>query len=118
MTICQKVKPSKKKYPKKKRWDFATFEKATHCHICGDVLGGDKVWDHFHFKGKYRSAAHNKCNLAFHVPKFFPVFFHNLSGYDSHIFIKNLGMMVISNASPKMMRNIYPFPRRLSWIHT
>ena len=31
------------------------------------------------------------CNLKYKVPKFFPVVFHNLSGYDSHIFIKTLG---------------------------
>ena len=35
--------------------------------------------------------AHNECNRQFRKPKFTPIFFHNLSGYDSHLFIKNLG---------------------------
>ena len=30
-------------------------------------------------------------NLKYKVPKFSPVVFHNLSGYDSHLFIKALG---------------------------
>ena len=29
-------------------------------------------------------------NLKYKIPKFFPVVFHNLSGYDSHLFIKTL----------------------------
>ena len=50
-----------------------------------------KVRDHCHFTGKFREAAHTKCNLQFKKPKFTPVIFHNLSGYDSHLFVKNLG---------------------------
>ena len=51
-----------------------------------------KVRDHCHFSGRYRGAAHNKCNLKFRKPNFLPVFFHNLSGYDTHLFVKNLGV--------------------------
>ena len=32
----------------------------------------------------------NECNHQFRKTKFTPIFFHNLSGYDSHLFIKNI----------------------------
>ena len=47
--------------------------------------------DHCHLSGKFRDAAHEICNLKYKFPKFFPVLFHNLSGYVSHLFIKTLG---------------------------
>ena len=69
------------------------FEKAKICWICRQKFGeGEKkVRDHCHFTGKYRGAAHNICNLQFKKTKFTPVIFHNLSGYDAHLFVKNLG---------------------------
>ena len=71
------------------------YKKATKCWICNKELMKevvkDKVMDHCHFTGRYRGAAHNSCNLNYKKPKFIPVVFHNLSGYDSHLFIKNLG---------------------------
>ena len=66
------------------------FREATVCHICEELLNGDKVRDHCHLTGKYRGAAHNQCNLDYKLPKFYPVIFHNLSGYDAHMFIKEL----------------------------
>jgi len=72
--------------------DEIDFKNASNCHICDGELGEDKVLDHCHITGKYRGAAHNGCNLNFKKPKFTPVIFHNLSGYDSHLFIKNLGI--------------------------
>ena len=47
--------------------------------------------DHYHLPGKFRGAAHEICNIKYKIPKFFPVVFHNLSGYNSHLFIKTLG---------------------------
>ena len=67
------------------------FSKSTKCWICKGELGEDKVRDHCHYTGKYRGAAHNKCNLKFRKPKTIPVVFHNLSNYDAHLFVKNLG---------------------------
>ena len=72
--------------------DQSTFENATICWICQKEFGeSKKVRDHCHFTGKFRGAAHNICNLQFKKPKFTPVIFHNLSGYDAHLFVKNLG---------------------------
>ena len=68
------------------------YEKETECWICNEKFDGDdKVRDHCHFTGRYRGAAHNLCNLEYKKPDFTPVVFHNLSGYGSHLFIKNLG---------------------------
>ena len=70
-----------------------SFEKAVNCHICSRELKKDKVRDHCHFTGQYRGAAHNKCNLMCKKPKVLPVIFHNLQGYDAHLFIKQLARL-------------------------
>ena len=68
-----------------------SFEKETVCHICQKPFEqGDKVRDHCHFSGQYRGAAHNSCNLQCRKPMILPVVFHNLQGYDAHLFIKQL----------------------------
>ena len=67
-----------------------SFDKAETCHICKKELLTDKVRDHCHFTGQYRGAAHNSCNLQCRKPMVLPVIFHNLQGYDSHLFIKQL----------------------------
>ena len=79
------------KITKKEEQDF---QKATVCHICESSFSDEeeevKVRDHCHLTGRFRGAAHSKCNLKFRVPSFYPVIFHNLSGYDTHMFIKEL----------------------------
>jgi len=67
------------------------YENATDCFICNQKLKEDKVRDHDHLTGKYRGAAHSVCNLNYRIPKHIPVIFHNLAGYDAHLFIKSLG---------------------------
>ena len=49
-----------------------------------------KVRDHCHYTGKYRGAAHSKCNLNYKIVKEIPVLFHNGSVYDYHFIIKYL----------------------------
>ena len=75
------------------------FYEETKCWICNEEFNDNKVRDHCHFTDRYRGAAHNKCNLNYKKPKFTPVVFHNLSGYDSHLFIKNLGFSEGNNDS-------------------
>ena len=74
--------------------ELREFLKVPICWICqkGFEKKDKKVRDHDHFTGKFRGAAHNQCNLQFKKPKFTPVIFHNLSGYDAHLFVKNLGV--------------------------
>jgi len=70
--------------------DEKRYKRATKCHICDGKLGDDRVRNHCHFTGRFRGAAHNGCNLNYKASNFIPVIFHNLSRYDSHLFIKKL----------------------------
>ena len=71
--------------------DWEEYFKKSNCAICKGPLTGETVMDHDHLTEKFRGAAHSQCNLLYQQPKFVPVIFHNLSGYDSHLFIKQLG---------------------------
>ena len=69
------------------------FNQASNCWICEKLLNlDDRVRDHCHFTGRYRGAACNRCNLKYRKPNNISVFFHNLAGYDSHLFIKKLNV--------------------------
>ena len=70
-----------------------SFDKSETCHICKKELLSDKVRDHCHFTGQYRGAAHNSCNLQCRKPMILPVIFHNLQGYDAHLFVKQLACL-------------------------
>ena len=65
----------------RKQWK--KYNKASRCHICFKQFGGSKkgpkVRDHCHYTGRYR------------IPSYIPVVFHNLSEYNAHLFIKELG---------------------------
>ena len=63
--------------------------KATHCSICNKKFQPDdeKVRDHCHFTGKYRGAAHVKCNLGYSSFLNSQYFFHSLKNYDAHLVI-------------------------------
>ena len=94
------------------------FYKATKCWICNekfvDYAENYKVRDHCHFTGRFRSAAHNTCNLRHRKPNFTPVVFHNLSGYDSHLFIKKIlvGSKEILIVFPPTKKNILASPKK------
>ena len=69
------------------------YKRSTKCHICYKpfTLRDPKVRDHCHYTGLYRGPAHSLCNLRYKIPCYIPVVFHNLSGYDAHLFIRELG---------------------------
>ena len=79
------------------------YKRAIKCHICFKPFSKKKrkVRDHCHYSGLYRGAAHSSCNLQYKIPNYIPVVFHNLAGYDAHLFIRELakyttGMGVIA----------------------
>ena len=49
-----------------------------------------KVRDHCHYTGKYRGAAHSKCDLNYARTKSTRTVFHNGSTYDYHFIIKQI----------------------------
>ena len=69
-----------------------SFQQSKVCWLCENPLDNDKVRDHDHLTGKYRGAAHNKCNLNCKKKSssFVPIFFHNFSGYDCHLIFEEL----------------------------
>ena len=68
------------------------YKCVSSCHICFKPFREDKpkVRDHCHCTGRYRGPAHMRCNLQYKIPSYIPVVFHNLSGDDTHLFIKEL----------------------------
>ncbi|XP_071055118.1 uncharacterized protein [Onthophagus taurus] len=85
------------------------FDSAENCFICQNPFTSDqvKVRDHCHISGRYRGPAHTNCNLNFQLQNFIPIFFHNFSGYDCHLFIKEMadadedGLDVLPNNKEK-----------------
>ena len=76
-----------------------SYKKQEACHICQkefcydkndeNYINRKKVKDHCHYTGKFRGAAHSKCNLNYKVPKDIPIIIHNPS-YDTHFIINQL----------------------------
>ena len=70
--------------------DEEIYNNSQICWICKEELNTDKVRDHCHVTGKFRGAAHNKCNLKLRIPRKLAIIFHSLQGYDGHIIFKEL----------------------------
>ena len=69
-------------------------ETAEKCRICLKEFNDPrnrKVRVHCYYTGLYWGVAHNTCNLKYLIPDYIPIIFHNLSGYDVHLFINELG---------------------------
>ena len=75
------------------REEWREFYQVRKCHICfkGFKEDNPKVRDHCHYTGLYRGPAHRNCNLRYKIPSYIPFVFHNLSGYDAHLIIRELG---------------------------
>ncbi|CAH3027681.1 unnamed protein product [Porites evermanni] len=95
-----------------------SFDKAEICHICSKELKKEKVRDHCHFTGKYRGAAHNKCNLMCKKPRILPVIFHNFQGYDAHLFIKQLACLPGElNCIPSTEEKYISFSKKIKVVY-
>ena len=68
------------------------YKKSKRCHICFRPFTekNPKVRDPCHYTGNYRGTAHKNCNLQYKIPSYIPIVFHNLAGYDAHLFIREL----------------------------
>lgn len=85
------------------------FKNANLCNMCSKAFQSDdkKVRNHCNITGnKIFGAAHSKCNLNYKDPNFIPIILPNLSGYDCHLFIKQLcshgGMINVIAQNKKM----------------
>ena len=96
------------------------FELASKCWVCGGEWNDDekhmKVRDHCHYTGEYHGAAHSKCNLKLRRTRVIPVFAHDFTNYDNHLFIKVLGRSYGKiSVIARMMRNTFRLPRKSQW---
>ena len=75
------------------REEWREFNRAMKCHISlkGFQEDSPKVRDHCHYTGQYRGPTHSICNPRYKIPRHIPIVFHNLSGYNTHLFIRELG---------------------------
>ena len=79
---------------------FGREEKITqasinNCHLCGEGNFSKKnlkLRDFNYYTGEYLGPCHYECKS--NQPNFIPIFFHNLSHYDSHLFITNLASRI------------------------
>ena len=72
--------------------DEDNYQNWQNCWICDEKIinNKDKARDHCHITGKYRGAAHKKCNSELRIPRKLPIIFHNLEGYDGHLIFREL----------------------------
>ena len=80
----------------KTKEEWREFIQARKCHIYfkGFEQDNPKVGDPCHYTGLYQGPAHRNCNLRYEIPSHIPIVFHNLSGYDAHLFIREPGKKV------------------------
>ena len=80
--------------------EIEKHKKLKKCHICFKpfTIKDPKVRDHCHYTGRCRGAAHRNCNLQYKIPSYIPIVFHNFSGYNAHLFIRELAASVPGGA--------------------
>ena len=90
---CREIYNMPEAKPVYKREDVINYNLAVTCKYCGGAFSEkEKCKDFCYYTGKYLGAVHYKCKSG--RPNFVPVLFHNLSSYDSHLFITNLASKI------------------------
>ena len=78
--------------------DEEIYNNSHICWTCKQELNTDKVRDHCHITGKFRGAAHNKCNMKLKIPRKIPIIFENLQVHDRHIIFTELNNFAVDIA--------------------
>ena len=107
--LCKKIKESANEITNREKKEIIPlineenniYNEQEICYICKEKFCLDKddknytnrkeVKDHCHYTGKFRGAAHSKCNLNYKVQKEIPIIIHNAS-YDTHFIINQLAI--------------------------
>ena len=97
------------------------FQQSNSCWICKKLIDNyeEKVRDHCHVTGKFRSAAHWNCNINLQLTKKVPVIFYNLRCCHSHLIFFEIDkfdvkISVIPNGLEKYM--LFFFNKKLVFI--
>ena len=76
------------------------------CHNIKVVQLNKNVCHHNHYSGEFKNFLCIRCNLnEEYKTKFVPVYFHNLCGYNSHLFIKELISNLFVRNNLKQLKN-------------
>ena len=72
--------------------EWRKFNRAKKCHICFKGLKEDnlQVRDYCHYTGQYRGPTHRICSLRYKIRHYILIVFHNLWGYDAHLFVREV----------------------------
>lgn len=83
----------------------------TECPVCGCGFSSDNwlVRHHDHYSGLYEFSCCNNCNLQIQKDLSVAVFFHNLSRYDAHLFIRELARIANVSVIPSNTENYIAF---------
>lgn len=108
--------------------DWKIHKSAQNCWICKEEFSNNevlsakgnlykpkcKVIDHDHATGSYIGAAHSDCNFKRQAKKFIPIYFHNLSKYDSHMILQVINKFGTGdlNMIPKTEEEYISFSKR------
>lgn len=94
-----------------KEEDEAHYEARDVCPTCGcairEDLGMIKVRDHIHLTGRYRTLAHQSCNLNYQLSDFVPIFLKNLSGTTPTSWYNRRGSTKRTKTLPPKGREVY-----------